>query len=49
MASCLALGDLTLDGTTLRLETGKGACAGAAEPLKQNIEASTRMYLAAHR
>ncbi|WP_147468317.1 MULTISPECIES: hypothetical protein [Corallococcus] len=49
VASCLALGDLTLDGTTLRLETGTGACAGAAERMQQNIEVSTRMYLASHR
>ncbi|NRD56232.1 hypothetical protein [Corallococcus exiguus] len=49
VASCLALGGLTLDGTTLRLESGTGACAGAAERVKQNIEASTRMYLASHR
>ncbi|RKH94148.1 hypothetical protein [Corallococcus sp. AB038B] len=49
VASCLALGDLTLDNTILRLETGKGACAGAAERVKQNIEASTTMHLASHR
>ncbi|RKH64974.1 hypothetical protein [Corallococcus aberystwythensis] len=46
VAACLASGDLTLDGSTLRLESGKGACEGAAERVKHNIEASAKLSLA---
>ncbi|NOK34286.1 hypothetical protein D7W79_18045 [Corallococcus exercitus] len=49
VAGCLASGDLTLDGTTLRLETGKGACEGAAERVKHNIENSSKLLLASPR
>ncbi|MHA7627136.1 hypothetical protein [Corallococcus sp. M7] len=47
--ACLESGDLTLDGTTLRLETGKGDCAGAAERMQDQIETSTRLFRASHR
>lgn len=36
-------------GPLLRLETGKGACEGAAERVKHNIESSTRLKLSSHR
>ncbi|WP_375755628.1 hypothetical protein [Corallococcus exercitus] len=49
VAACLASGDLTLDGSTLRLESGKGACEGAAERVKHNIENSSKLSLASPR
>ncbi|MBN9681411.1 MULTISPECIES: hypothetical protein [unclassified Corallococcus] len=47
--ACLASGDLTLDGTTLRLETGKGECANAAVLMRNNIETSAKVFRATHR
>ncbi|NOK34285.1 hypothetical protein HMI49_13870 [Corallococcus exercitus] len=45
VGACLASGDLPLTGNLLRLETGQGACAGAAEQVRGNIEASGMMGL----
>ncbi|MBN8230159.1 hypothetical protein JYK02_21845 [Corallococcus macrosporus] len=45
VAACLESGDLTFSGDLLRLETGQGACAGAAERLRGDIEASGVMGL----
>ncbi|WP_375742705.1 hypothetical protein NR800_28025 [Corallococcus interemptor] len=47
--ACLASGDLTLDGTTLRLETGKGECADAAVRMQDQIETSAKVLRASHR
>ncbi|RKG66715.1 hypothetical protein D7V80_18815 [Corallococcus sp. CA054B] len=45
VAGCLESGDLTLPGHSLSLETGQGACAGAVERMRGNVEASAVMGL----
>ncbi|WP_375755627.1 hypothetical protein [Corallococcus exercitus] len=48
VAACLESGDLTLTGNTLRLETGRGVCEGAADRMRAGIEGSAAMGLSPH-
>ncbi|RKH89521.1 hypothetical protein D7Y21_10285 [Corallococcus sp. AB045] len=48
VAGCLESGDLSLLGNSLTLEAGQGACAGASERMRGNIEASGAMGLSLH-